>query len=301
MPIPANGQVEGLLVVEAAAPGARARLVEQLPVLSDLAAFAGSLLAPGLEGRRRASAVAGAIRQTIAAGAFSPVFQPIVELASGAVVGYEALTRFADGTPPDALFAAARAAGLGLELEVATLEAALAAETVLPAGTYLSLNASPELILSGRLAPLLATRTRQLVLEVTEHVVIEDYTALRRAFAALEPPVRLAVDDVGAGYASLRHVLELAPDFVKLDGGLVRGVDADLARQALIVGIGYFAVRRKIWLIAEAIETTAELATLRALGIPYGQGYLFGHPQDGRGSGPWPTHIRVSTHDGDPG
>jgi EAL domain-containing protein (putative c-di-GMP-specific phosphodiesterase class I) len=104
--------------------------------------------------------------------------------------------------------------------------------------------------------------------------VIDDYAALRHELAALGPKVRLAVDDAGAGYASLRHILELAPDFVKLDIGLIRGIDADPARQALIAGMGYFAVKRKLRLIAEGIETAAELKALRGLAVGYGQGYV---------------------------
>jgi len=123
--------------------------------------------------------------------------------------------------------------------------------------------------------------------------VIDDYPALRHELAALGPTVRLAVDDAGAGYASLRHILELAPDFVKLDIGLIRGIDADPARQALIAGMGYFAVKRRLRLIAEGIETAAELKALRALAVGYGQGYLLGRPQDGRGPGPWPTKIAL--------
>jgi len=124
-----------------------------------------------------------------------------------------------------------------------------------------------------------------LVLEITEHDQIDDYPALREGLALLGPTIRVAVDDAGAGYASLRHILELAPSFVKLDIGLIRGIDTDSARQALIAGMGYFALKRKLRLIAEGIETPAELKTLIALGVAYGQGYLLGRPQDG-GAGP---------------
>ena len=123
--------------------------------------------------------------------------------------------------------------------------------------------------------------------------MIDDYAALRLELVGLGPNVRLAVDDAGAGYASLRHILELAPSFVKLDIGLIRGIDADPARQALIAGMGYFAVKRNLRLIAEGIETAAELKALRQLGINYGQGFLLGRPQDGRGSEPWPTRIAL--------
>ena len=132
-----------------------------------------------------------------------------------------------------------------------------------------------------------------MVLEITEHVAIDDYVALRAELATLEPKIRLAVDDAGAGYASFRHILELAPDFVKLDIGLIRGINDDPARQALVAGMGYFATKSRIRLVAEGVETIAELRTLRSLAIHYGQGYLLGRPQDGRGPGPWPTSIAV--------
>ena len=149
------------------------------------------------------------------------------------------------------------------------------------------------MILSGGLPALLAGHARPFVLEITEHVVVEDYAALQAGINALGPDVRMAVDDAGAGYASLRHILELKPDFVKLDLGLVRGINRDQARQALIAGIGYFAVKRKVRLIAEGIETPAELKTLLELGISHGQGYLLGRPQDSRGPGPWPVTISL--------
>ena len=221
------------------------------------------------------------------------IFQPIIDLQSGAVVGYEALSRFTDGVPPDLRFAAAARAGLGIELEMATLHAALAAAVVLPSGAHLSLNASPELITSSALRALFAGVRRPLVLEITEHVAISDYPALRAELGALGPTVRLAVDDAGAGYASFRHILELAPALVKLDIGLIRGINTDPARRALLAGMAYFAVKRKIRLVAEGIETIAELKALRSLAIPYGQGYLLGRPQDGRGPGPWPTSITL--------
>ena len=216
-----------------------------------------------------------------------------MELHTGAVVGYEALSRFVDGTGPDVVFASAARVGLEVELEIATLGAALRSAGGLPADAFLSINVSPALIGSGRLATILAGQTRSIVLEITEHVVIDDYAGLRRALDELGPSVRLAVDDAGAGYASLRHVLELRPDFVKLDIGLVRGIDSDPARQALIAGMSYFAVKRKVLLVAEGIETAAERDTIRSLAVTFGQGYVLGRPQDGRSPGPWPTKIAV--------
>jgi PAS domain S-box-containing protein len=269
-------------------------LVEHVPALATFASILGAQLAPKLEGRRRAAVDRSVIRAVLDAGAFGPSFQPIVDLHSGAVVGYEALTRFADGVSPDARFAAAGRAGLEMELEIATLRAALtAAAAVLPPEAYLSLNASPELVGSGSLRALFAGLARPIVLEVTEHVAIDDYATLRAALTDLGPTVRLAVDDAGAGYASFRHILELAPDLVKLDIGLIRGIDGDPARQALVAGMAYFAVKREMRMVAEGVETVAELETLRSLAIHYGQGYLLGRPRDGRRAGPWPTTIAL--------
>jgi PAS domain S-box-containing protein len=266
----------------------------ELPVLTTLASILGALLSGGLETRYRDEAARASIQGILDAAAFTPFFQPIVTLHNGEVVGYEALSRFTSGAPPDVTFALAARSGLGLELEAATLHAALEAATNLPPDAYLSLNASPALIQSGLLRTTLGGQVRRLVLEITEHVVIDDYPALRQELMAIEPRVRLAVDDAGAGYASLRHILELAPDFVKLDIGLIRDIDTDPARQALIAGVRYFAAERSLQLIAEGVETTAEFEMLRSIGIACGQGYLFGRPQDGRGPGPWPTQIEVA-------
>ncbi len=267
------------------------QIIERLPALTTFGAIVGALIAPGLEARHREEDARASVHAIIDAADFTPFFQPIVEFRTGAVVGYEALSRFGNRIPPDATFALAVRVGLGIELEMATLRAALEAAAILPSRAYLSLNASPVLVGSGALRALLGGRERAIVLEITEHVVIDDYPALRHELDALGPTVRLAVDDAGAGYASLRHILELAPNFVKLDIGLIRGIDADPARQALTAGMGYFAVKRKLRLIAEGIETAAELQALREVGIGYGQGYLLGRPQDGRSPGPWPSKI----------
>jgi EAL domain-containing protein (putative c-di-GMP-specific phosphodiesterase class I) len=144
----------------------------------------------------------------------------------------------------------------------------------------LSLNISPDVILhSSQLAVLLASRSRRIVLEVTEHVEIDDYEGVRSAVAGFGPTVRLAVDDAGAGFASLRHVVELAPRFLKLDISLVRHVDRDLTRQAMIAGLSHFAARAGCEVIAEGIEDPAELDMLRELGVAFGQGYLLGRPE----------------------
>jgi PAS domain S-box-containing protein len=278
-PIRSGTTLIGLLTVGSREPDAVALLTERLPAILEFASLAGALLAPSVALTSATAASRGHYQAIIDERAFHPVFQPIVALASGEPVGYEALTRFADGTPPDRMIADAHSVGLGLELEVACLAAALDASETLAPDCWLSLNASPDVILHPtELAALLAGRSRRFVIEVTEHVGIDDYKAVRRAVARLGPTVSLAVDDAGAGFASLRHVVELAPRFLKLDISLVRHVDRDLTRQAMIAGLSQFAARVGSEVIAEGIEESAELEMLRELGVPYGQGYLLGRP-----------------------
>jgi EAL domain-containing protein (putative c-di-GMP-specific phosphodiesterase class I) len=236
------------------------------------------------------------IENVVAGAAFHTVFQPMVDLATGEPIGYEALTRFDDGTPPDRVFAEARLCGLEQALESVTLRAALAASEALPAERFLSLNVSPTLILAGvELRATLADRTRPIVLEVTEHDTIDDYGALRSAFVALGSGLRLAVDDAGAGVANFNHLVELRPQFVKVDIGLVRGVNADLTRQALIVALLHFAGATDCHVVAEGIETEAERAVLAKLDVEFGQGYLFGRPEEAptwAALGAWSTAAR---------
>jgi len=153
------------------------------------------------------------------------------------------------------------------------------ASASLPDGIWLSVNVSPALVLSGEtLGRILARVGRPVILEITEHVPVADYPVLRGAIDRLGPQVRLAIDDAGAGFASFRHILELRPDFVKLDMGLVRGIDADPARQALVAGMRFFATKTRCTLLAEGIETLAESSMLRSLAVRIGQGYLLGRP-----------------------
>ena len=255
-------------------------LIDHLPVVGEFAATASALLSRPLESAHRSDLVRVRIEQILADRTFSPVFQPILALTSGEPVGYEGLTRFADGTPPDQMIAQAHAVGLGIDLEIACLTAALEAAEPLPSGCWLSLNISPEVIVRARDLPtLFAGHSRKIVLEVTEHVEVADYQAIRDALARLGPTVRLAVDDAGAGFASLRHVVELGPRFLKLDTALVRDVDRDLTRQAMIDGLTRFAQRAHCEVIAEGIEESGELDMLRQLGVPFGQGYLLGRPE----------------------
>jgi PAS domain S-box-containing protein len=276
-PIESDGRLIGVLAAGGDDPASE--LMLRMPALVEFAALASSLLGPGLRRRSEQAAKRARIRTIISNQAFSPVFQPIVDMSSGQVLGYEALTRFDDETPPDRAFKAAAAAGIGLELEAATIEAALAAFGPLPPDCFLDVNVSPDLVMARKqLRDLLRGSGGRVVLEITEHDDVPDYVALRRAIATLGKNVRFAVDDAGAGFASMRHILELAPSHVKLDRGLITRIDEDLARQALVAGLVHFARAIDVMLIAEGVETPAERDTLIQLGIQVGQGFLFGRP-----------------------
>ena len=278
-PIRHRGELIGLLSVSSSEAKALEQLTETLPALLEFAGVAGALLGPAIVGLTESGEVRVRIARVIGEGAFVPVFQPIVDIPSGDRVGFEALTRFSSGVRPDLVFADARAVSLEAELEMATLAASIKAAAGLPLGAWLSLNVSPSLVTGNAgLARLLQKADRPIVLEVTEHVSVADYGGLRAAIGMLNPEVRVAVDDAGSGIANFGHIVELRPAFVKLDIGLVRGIDSDLTRQALMVGLLHFARSSSSQTIAEGVETDLELATLRALGVPLAQGYLLGRP-----------------------
>jgi EAL domain-containing protein (putative c-di-GMP-specific phosphodiesterase class I)/CheY-like chemotaxis protein len=245
----------------------------------DLAGVVGAILAPAIR-RHHRRAQAARLMGVVRANAFRCVFQPIVRLTDLETVGYEALTRFADGTRPDARFSEASSLGMGAELEVATMTAAVEAARSLPDRSWLSLNVSPDVLVGTQeVANVLARVDRPVVLELTEHDPIEDYDAVRRAVESLPSDVRISVDDAGSGFASLRHVINLRPDFMKLDRSWVAGLEADLARQALVAGLAHFASRTDCTLIAEGVERDEELGALRELAAELGQGFLLGRPE----------------------
>ncbi|MES2443140.1 MAG: EAL domain-containing protein [Pseudomonadota bacterium] len=226
-------------------------------------------------------AVRARVEAAIAAKQPAIVLQPIHRLDTGRSAGAEALARFADaGTrPPNEWFAEAFEVGLGVALEMAAVRNALAAMAYVPADHYVSINVSPETALTEELETCLRESGRSnLVLEVTEHAKVEDYGALRTALKRLRSHARIAIDDVGAGYSSLRHIITLEPDILKLDMSLTRDVDRDPARRALAGAMVNFASRIGASIVAEGIERVEEHEVLRDLGITYGQGYLFSRP-----------------------
>lgn len=281
-PLRSRGALVGLLVVAGHSPPdtdpvkARAR---QLSAAVDFAAVASALLASALEEWGLTCNARAELEWVLGGGAFRPVFQPIYDVETGDVVGYEALTRFTDGAPAEPRFAEAAQVGLGLQIEAATVTAAVHGSAPLPAHAWLSVNVSPAFLLQGEyLVRAIQSCPRRLVLELTEHDPIDDYPAIRAAVDRLGPAVQLSIDDAGTGYACLNHVLSLRPEFVKLDRAWVRNIDTDPARQALVTGLEYFTSQTGARLIAEGVETNAELAVLSALRVPLAQGYLLGRP-----------------------
>jgi PAS domain S-box-containing protein len=279
-PIRDGGEVVGYLLISSAADNAEEALSAALPALVEFADVSGTLIGPKVAERTRAQEVRRRVGRIIEESTFLPVFQPIVDITTDHVVGFEALTRFNDGTPPEEQFAEAAAAGMGRQLEMATTARAIAAARDLPAGAWLNINASPALITGGNgFAQLVLNSERPLVVELTEHEQVRDYAHFRSAVQQLGPNVRLAVDDAGAGFASLRHILELQPSFVKLDRALITNLGTDQARQALVAGMKHFARNAGFWIIAEGVESEDDVAALRVLDVHYAQGYFLGRPE----------------------
>jgi EAL domain-containing protein (putative c-di-GMP-specific phosphodiesterase class I) len=274
--IRADEELVGVLSIASMADDASAVLAGRLGSVQDLAHLAGAVIRNQALTYNRTNALRVEIEQIIEERAFTCVFQPILELTTGQPRWYEALTRFADGTRPDIRFAAARDAGVDARLEEATARVALESAADLPREIPLSLNFSPDAILGGVLTRL-GDPGRPIVVEITEHARTGEYGELRETLSEVTWAT-VAVDDAGAGYASLRHILELKPQYVKLDIGLVHEVDIDPARAAMVAGVRHFAEVTGTRLVAEGIETEAQAAALRELGVEFGQGFLFGRP-----------------------
>lgn len=224
--------------------------------------------------------------ERIAIGQVRPEFryQPIVDLKRGAVAGYEALVRLPvrAALPPDVCLQAAARFGLQVQLESVIATHAFQARHRLPQNVFLSINVSPAFLCSP-----LWDRTELgtgnlsgLVVEITEGEFIEDYEEIRRRAALIaERGGMMAIDDAGAGYASLKHILELRPSFIKLDRNFVQQCDTDRAKSTMIEVLGAAADRLDAWVIAEGVETSAELAELVRLEVPLAQGYFLGRPE----------------------
>jgi EAL domain-containing protein (putative c-di-GMP-specific phosphodiesterase class I) len=223
----------------------------------------------------------GEIDRFISGNGLTMVYQPIMELRTRQVVGLEALARFHSLPlrPPNEWFAAAVELQLGVQLEMTAIRSAMNALPRLPAGVYLSVNCSPRAAMSPVLAALVDAHGSRIVIEITEHEAIEDYEVLAAALEALRARgVRVAIDDAGAGFASLRHTLFLRPDIVKVDTSLTRNIDGDRAKRALTSALVSFGREMDISIVAEGIETRKELEELVGLGVPFGQGFYLAEP-----------------------
>jgi EAL domain-containing protein (putative c-di-GMP-specific phosphodiesterase class I)/DNA-binding NarL/FixJ family response regulator len=269
----------GCLVYGIQTTAASGPLSYRLAELIDATDLIVATLRPAIEHAETTNAAILELRRIISRKRFDIYLQPISRLDDGLVIGVEALTRFEDGTRPDIRFAEAARLGMGAPLERATLSTAIETASALPKEVALSVNISPDVLQHDRsIREIIAGAERPVIVELTEHERIDDYDAVRAAFARLGPNTRLAVDDAGSGYASLRHILALNPSFVKLDMAWVRGIHLDPVRRSLVSGLAYFAGATGCQLIAEGIESEEERRSLLELGVRLGQGFLLGRP-----------------------
>jgi EAL domain-containing protein (putative c-di-GMP-specific phosphodiesterase class I)/GGDEF domain-containing protein len=241
-------------------------------------AASGSPSAPGRPAIERAL-----LELVIAERRFDIVAQPIVDLRTGEIIALESLARFTAEPilPPNVWLAAADQAGLRVALEHQLLAAALGLLGNIPEHIALSVNLSPAAATDAGLASLLdGVPLHRLVLEITDHRQLDDYEPLSEALSPLRTSgLRIAVDDSGHGLTSLQRVAQLAPSFMKLNRTLTRDIDRDPTKRALAYALTAFAAQIGSSIVAEGLETEAELQALRALGAPYGQGYLLAHPR----------------------
>lgn len=210
-----------------------------------------------------------------------PVYQPIFDLEDERVIAYEALSRF-PGDPargPDRWFAEAWDVGLGIPLELMAVRIAAGALPRLPDDVSLSVNASPPTIFSGRFLSCFGEDADRVTVELTEHRHVDDYEGFTSMLGPLrEAGGKVAIDDFGAGYASLRHILKVRPEWIKLDISLTERIDENQVAHALASSLVSFADEVGVRVIAEGIETEEELDALLEIGFRYGQGFYFGMP-----------------------
>jgi EAL domain-containing protein (putative c-di-GMP-specific phosphodiesterase class I) len=221
------------------------------------------------------------IRSVLEGDRLDVEFQPVFDLDDCRIVSLEALARFESDPdrPPAAWFADAAAVGLTIELELLAIRRALEQLDDFPPEVTIALNVSPSTALDPRFARLVEDVADRVVIEITEHAQVDDYDALQNALAPLrERGAQLAIDDVGAGFANLRHILRLAPDIVKLDLSLTQEIARDPAREALASSLVGFAEGVGASITAEGISSNEELQLLRSLGVDYGQGFFLARP-----------------------
>ncbi|WP_319519173.1 EAL domain-containing protein [uncultured Martelella sp.] len=260
-------------------------------VMETFAGLAKKQITAGLRQRSEAAAAAARIDSAITGDSLHMVLQPIVSLQNGEPIKFEALSRFSGEPyrPPNLWYEEARAIGRQVDLESLSISKALALLDQLPPDMTVGVNAAPETIATGILADIIQTSDpARVVVEVTEHDVVEDHDRLSLELDRLKAlGVRTAVDDVGAGFSGLVALLRMKPHILKLDIELIRDIDTNPAKQALVLGMVHFANQTGATTIAEGVETTAECETLRQLGVQLGQGYLFGKPMEIEDANAW--------------
>ncbi|SET74431.1 sensor domain-containing phosphodiesterase [Geodermatophilus poikilotrophus] len=251
-----------------------------LALVEVLASAAAVIIEPEVRARQRRTEIEGRLDPVVADGGPVVLLQPIVDLATGSRVGAEALSRFPAewGLTPDVVFAEAHSVGMGHALELQAL--ARAAEHLDRVDGYIALNVSPATVLTPGFAELLGRLPLdRVVLELTEHDAVEDYDRLSAALAPFRKAgLRLAIDDVGAGFSSLRHIVVTAPDVIKLDRSIAAGVATDRVLATLVGSLTTFAHGSGARVVAEGVETAEDATALRSLGVDHGQGWHFGRP-----------------------
>jgi len=235
----------------------------------------------------------GAIARLLGGDGLEMAVQPIVELPDGRIHAYEALARFRTrgGQGPLHWLALAEELGQRPELELACLRAALDLLSDLPGDAWLMANLSVPMLSDERVGAMLAGRPSidRLVIEVTEEALARDDGSMTEALDSLRARgVRFAVDDIGAGYSGLRQLATLAPAYLKLDRSLVQGIESDQMRRSLVAALTGYASSTQALLVAEGVETDAELEVLADLGVPLVQGYRLA-----RSGEPWPRAATV--------
>jgi EAL domain-containing protein (putative c-di-GMP-specific phosphodiesterase class I) len=245
-----------------------------------LASAAAVIIEPGILAQARRQEIEGRLIPLIEAGGPTVVLQPIVDLATGRRVGSEALSRFpaAWGKAPDVVFAEAHSVGLGHQLELLALERAL--DHVVAVTGYVAMNVSPQTLMTSECAALLRRLPAdRVLLELSEHDPVADYDAMGAVLAGPRAAgMRLAIDDVGAGFSSLRHIVLCSPDVLKLDRSIINGISTDRVLPTLVAALVEFAHGNGRLVVAEGVETEDDAEVLRALHVDYGQGWHFGRP-----------------------
>jgi EAL domain-containing protein (putative c-di-GMP-specific phosphodiesterase class I) len=256
-------------------------LTKRDKALMDVLAHAAAvIIEPGVRAHAKRTAIEARLNPVLKQGGPVVVLQPIVDLATGRRVGAEALSRFPAewGKAPDVCFAEAHSIGVGDRLELLAIERA--AELLYDVSGYIAMNVSPATFLRPECLDLLGEfPLERVLLELSEHDQVADYDELHVALAPLRARgMRLAIDDVGAGFSSLRHIVLTGPEVIKLDRSIVDGVSGDQVLTTLVRSLAEFGRGCGSQVVAEGVETAADAAALLALGVDLGQGWFFGRP-----------------------